>query len=47
MIFTHLVFFQFFTGAGTAGDFVIPSGVYSRIHQGVGLALSPGPRQTY
>jgi hypothetical protein len=38
MILTHLVFFQFFPGAGNAADLPILV-AYSKIHQGMGLAF--------
>lgn len=36
MILTHLVFFEFLVGASASSSSAV---IYSRIHQGVGLAL--------
>lgn len=38
MILTHFIMFEFFTGATSTAD-VINLATYSKIHQGVGLAL--------
>lgn len=47
MILTHFIMFKFMSGAGDSGDIYIAGVGISRIHQGVGLALSPGPRDRY
>ncbi len=39
MILTHMVMFGFFSGAGDGSEPAVIAAVYSRIHQGVGLAF--------